>query len=181
MADFVKRPQVVNITDPTGEFPATVDSTGALKTTATFSGSISIGNITIQDGNGNGPVTVIGTGTGLWALASAIVDASGNQIGISSAPIRTDPTGTTVQPVSFSGSPSVTIQSNASVNLTQVGGVAVSLGQKVMASSIPVTLASDSLPSTSTSYQAAVLRTSPSSTRWMAAATSRSQSRTHQP
>lgn len=131
------------ITDASGVNKAIVDGTGALKTTATFSGSISIGNVTIQDGNGNGPVTVIATGAGKWAMASAIVDASGNQLGIAAAPIRIDPTGTTVQPISWSGAPTVTIQSNASVNLTQVAGSAVSLGQKAMAASIPVVISSD--------------------------------------
>lgn len=45
------------------------------------------------------------------------------------------------QPVSVSGN--VTLAANSSINLTQVGGSAVALGQVTMAASIPVTLASN--------------------------------------
>jgi hypothetical protein len=56
--------------------------------------------------------------------------------------VRTDPTGTTTQPVSG------TVTANQggapwSQNITQVGGTAVTLGQKTSANSIPVVVASD--------------------------------------
>lgn len=62
---------------------------------------------------------------------------AGTEIGTSTTPVRVDPTGTTTQPV---------ITTNASVIKAQLqdnAGTAVTLGQKTMASSLPVVIASD--------------------------------------
>lgn len=61
---------------------------------------------------------------------------AGTELATSGAPLRTDPTGTTPQPVTQSTSPWVE-------NLTQVGGASLTLGQKTSANSIPVVLPSD--------------------------------------
>lgn len=73
--------------------------------------------------------------------ATTPVDQTGAQSGIASNPLRIDPTGTTTQPVS--GTVTTTPPANASTNITEVGGAALSEGQKTSAASIPVVIASD--------------------------------------
>lgn len=58
----------------------------------------------------------------------------GNEVNVSSNRLLVDPSGVT-SPVTVSGT--------AATNITQVGGTAVTLGQKVSASSFPVVIASD--------------------------------------
>lgn len=131
------------------------------------SGAINIG--TVNQGTAN-------SAANSWPVE--ITDGT-NILGTSAHPVRTDPTGSTTQPVSgtitanqgglwstgrtwtlTSGSDSVTtvpsgtqtITGTVSAtqgtspwvdNLTQVGGASISLGQKVMAQSLPITIASD--------------------------------------
>ena len=63
-------------------------------------------------------------------------NASGTEIGTASNPVRIDPTGTTTQPV--------TIQSNAAVNVAQMNGVAVTMGNGIAGTGVQrVSIASD--------------------------------------
>jgi len=55
--------------------------------------------------------------------------------------IPTRNTNAQAQPVTISGN--ITLVANSTINLNQVGGIGITLGQKVMASSIPVVIASD--------------------------------------
>jgi hypothetical protein len=72
-------------------------------------------------------------------------DAAGSEVGTSGAPLRTDPTGTTIQPVSG------TVTANAGTNLntslllldSTFTGRINTQGQKAMSASTPVVLASD--------------------------------------
>ena len=95
--------------------------------------------------------------SGAWPVE--ITDGT-NVLGTSAHPIRIDPTGTTTQPVSgtfwqatqpISGTVAISgavNQGTAGVspwleNLTQVGGVAIALGQAAMTASLPVVIASN--------------------------------------
>jgi len=90
--------------------------------------------------------------TSFRAIHINLRNNSGTEIGTSGNPVRTDPTGTTTQPVSISaalptGSNTIGAVTQASgpwtTNLTQVGGAAIALGQAAMAASLPVAIASN--------------------------------------
>lgn len=70
--------------------------------------------------------------------------ATGTEIGTSGAPLRTDPTGTTTQPVS--GTVTVgTFPDNEPINVAQMNGVAVTMGNGASGTGVQrVTIASDS-------------------------------------
>ena len=108
----------------------------------------------VLDANGNflEAVTVgSGTLTANQGTAAAIagswpveVTDGTNILGTSAHPIRIDPTGTTTQPVS--GTLTTTPPSNASTNITQFGGVAISTGTGASGTGIPrVTVSNDSV------------------------------------
>jgi hypothetical protein len=100
--------------------------------------------------SGAGSQYVLGVGLRLSASGGSVEAGTGTN------PIRTDPTGTTTQPVSGTfwqatqpvsgtvivnaGTGTFNIQANASVNLNQVGGSAFALGQQLAAGSLPVVL-----------------------------------------
>jgi hypothetical protein len=84
--------------------PVSLASTTITGTVAvTQSGSWTVGqsgnwSVRMQDGAGNALTSVV---RGVQqALSIQLIDGSGNQIGIGTAPLRVDPTGTTTQPVS---------------------------------------------------------------------------------
>jgi hypothetical protein len=79
------------------------------------------------------PPTAIATGkaasariTNNRALHTNLRNQAGTEIGTSTTPIRTDPTGTTTQPVS--GTVTTTPPANASTDVTRFGGNAVATG-----------------------------------------------------
>lgn len=84
--------------------PVSLTSTTITGTVAvTQSGAWTVGqsgtwSVRMQDGSGNGLSSAVRGA--VQALSTQLVDGSGNQIGIATAPIRVDPTGTTTQPVS---------------------------------------------------------------------------------
>lgn len=93
------------------------------------------------------------TGAGTQYLIGVNLRASGNggssEIGTAAAPVRTDPTGTTTQPVSgtvaATQSGSWSLAANQSVNCAQMNGVAVTMGNGVSGTGVQrVTIASDS-------------------------------------
>ncbi len=77
------------------------------------------------------------------ALHVNLRNASGTEIGTASNPVRTDPTGTTTQPVS--GTVTTTPPANASTNVAQFGGTNIVTGTGAGGAGIPrVTLSNDS-------------------------------------
>lgn len=67
------------------------------------------------------------------ALHANLRNASGTEVGTSGSPLRVDPTGSTTQPISGTvtanaGTGTFTIQSNASINVAQMNGVATTMG-----------------------------------------------------
>ncbi len=92
-----------------------------------------------------------GAGTQTTTMFGVALPKSGGAVagGTSTDPIRTDPTGTTTQPVSGTvtanaGTGTFNIQSNASVNVAQVNGVTTSTGNGVSGTGVQrVTIASD--------------------------------------
>ena len=118
----VANPLFVELTDGTS---AVTVSSGSLNVLVTNGAGASAVNI--QDGGNS--ITVDGT--------VAVSSVSGNVTVV-------QPTGTNLHVVVDSGSISATQGTSPwNDNLTQVGGSAVSLGQKTMANSIPVVIASD--------------------------------------
>lgn len=106
----------------------------------------------VMDKNGNflSTVTVTGgTSTVNQGTANTLANAwpvevtdGTNILGVAAHPLRVDPTGTTTQPVS--GTVSATQGTTPwTDNISQWGGSATTLGQKVSASSVPVVIASD--------------------------------------
>src|SRR5439155_15445408 len=70
-------------------------------------------------------------------------NTAGAEVGISAAPLRVDPTGTTTQPVS--GTVTTSPPANASTNVTQFGGSPVAIGTGTGGPGVPrVTVSSDS-------------------------------------
>src|SRR5439155_16452124 len=71
-------------------------------------------------------------------------NTAGAEVGISAAPLRVDPTGTTTQPVS--GTVTTTPPANASTNVTQFAGSPVAIGTGTGGPGVPrVTVSSDSV------------------------------------
>src|SRR6202142_491100 len=97
------------------------------------------------------PVNITGTVTTTPSPNVNVHDAAGNPINSTGTSLNVDVTnfpatqsvtqGTS--PWVVSGTVTTTPPANASTNLTQVGGAAISEGQKLMAASVPVVIASD--------------------------------------
>lgn len=118
-----------------------VDNSAFTASTTTFG---NVGGV-FNDGlsalsSGNAAVTRMTTNR---ALHINLRNNAGAEIGTSATPIRTDPTGTTTQPVS--GQVTVIPTPNASTNLAQVGGWPVLTGKGVSGVGVPrVTISNDS-------------------------------------
>lgn len=112
-----------------GDLSRSVDNVAAFVNTEA-KGATAVGNPTATQ-----------AGTDHTNLDIILRSSSGTELATSGAPLRIDPTGTTPQPVT--GTVTTTPPSNASTNLTQVGGSAVALGNTTTANSIPVTIASN--------------------------------------
>jgi hypothetical protein len=172
----LETPETVTVVQPTGTnlhtvidsgvVTANIGTTGGLALDATLTNSnqktqiVQGGNTAVVDAAGDLQVdinnfpatqTVAGTVTANQGTANTIASSwpvevtdGTNVLGTSAHPVRVDPTGATTQPVS--GTVTTVPPANASTNLTQVGGAAITEGQKTMANSVPVVLASDQSP-----------------------------------
>jgi len=104
------------VTQPvSGTVTANVGTTNGLALDATLTGG---STKAINRGGAKGTtsaadVTSTASGANHQGLDVALYDASGNQLGVSGAPVRVDPTGTTTQPVSGT----VTVQQSTAANL----------------------------------------------------------------
>lgn len=88
--------------------------------------------------------------TSQGGLHSNLRDAAGAETGVTANPVRTDPTGTTTQPVSAASLPLPTGAATAANQATEIAslasidaGIPAALGAAVTASSMPVNIASD--------------------------------------
>ena len=135
---------IYGVTPDDKYIPISIDGNGRLNVNATFSGSITIGEIgaidessftygtSLQQAIGGvyqdtNPTLSAGEQgavrlTEYRAFHTNLRDSNGNEVGTFSSPLRIDPTGTTIQPIS--GSVSV---SNPSIAVTQSGPWTVSL------------------------------------------------------
>jgi len=99
-----------------------------------------------------------GAGTDTVLMVGLALPASGGAVqgGTSTNPLRTDPTGTTTQPVSAASLPLPSGAATESTLSAASGKLPATLGQKAMTASMAVVLASDqsSIPVTGTFYQA---------------------------
>jgi len=83
------------------------------------------------------------------ALHTNIRNQSGAEVGTATDPFRTDPTGTTTQPISASalplpsGASTAANQTTGNSSLSSIDGKLPTLGQKTMAGSIPVVVSSN--------------------------------------
>lgn len=108
-----------------GTITANIGTSGSLALDATLTGGTAKA---INRGGAKGTttaadITSTASGANHQAVDVAIWDASGNQLGLSGAPLRIDPTGTTTQPVSLASVPSHAV--------TNVGTFAVQDSQVV--------------------------------------------------
>lgn len=137
-----------NATDVSASNPMPVVQTG---TPALPTGAATEATLASLDAKVNAEVTKdydTGAGTEAMKMVGLALPASGGSVagGTASNPVRTDPTGTTPQPVTDGGG-SFTVDSPQ---------LPATLGQTTKAASLPVTLASDqdALPVTGTFFQA---------------------------
>lgn len=80
----------------------------------------------------------------LGAVLRKIASGGTVELGTPSDPIRTDPTGTTTQPISATQLPAALVGGRLDTNLgAWLGSTAPTVGQKTAANSLPVTVASD--------------------------------------
>lgn len=150
-------------TDPNREvIPVVCDDDGHL--IVNISGTtpvVDIGIVQIEDSAGNpltsttGSLNVNITGGSTADPDVNIHDAAGNPISSTGTSLNVDITNTVpvtgpltdtqlrATPVPISGTVTTSPPANASTNLTQVGGAAITEGQKTMANSVPVVIASD--------------------------------------
>jgi hypothetical protein len=122
-------------------------------------GSLTVdGTVAVTDGGGS--ITVDGTVVADQGAAGTLANGwpvkvtdGTNILGTSGNPIRTDPTGTTAQPITDNGGsitidttqlPAALVGGRLDVNLgSWLGSTAPTVGQKTMADSLPIAIASD--------------------------------------
>lgn len=127
----VQQATASNLNANIGNFPATQTVAGTVTAnagTGTFNNQQS--NVTLDYDTGAGTQNLTIFGIALPANGGAVAG------GTATNPLRIDPTGTTTQPVNGTvtanaGTGTFNIQSNASVNLNQVGGTALSAANVV--------------------------------------------------
>lgn len=145
------------------------DGGGSLTVDGTVTVSDGGGTVSVDDGGGS--LTVDGTvgvgalpagsvaaataktsdydtggGTDTVMMVGLALPASGGAVqgGTATNPVRTDPTGTTTQPVSSAQFPAALVGGRFDVNAgAWLGSTAPTVGQKTMANSLPVAIASD--------------------------------------
>lgn len=123
-------------TDPTGTTAQPVtDNGGALTVDGTITANAGTGTFTTDQANAAEADYDTGAGTVNQVMMGLALPGSGGPVagGTSSNPVRTDPTGTTAQPVTDNAG-SLTVDS---------GQLPATLGQKAMAASMAVVVASD--------------------------------------
>lgn len=119
-------------------------------------------NVTVTNGAGAAAVNIQDGGNSITVDGTVTTLPSGTQnVSLVATSVTQPVSGTVIAnqgttPWTISGSVTNTPPANQSVNLTQVGGAAISEGQKPSATSIPVVIASDqsALPVTGTFFQA---------------------------
>jgi len=151
-----QRVSVTAIDPISGNFTEVGDSTNNAVRVNVVAGTVSIGGTVTVSGtvtaNQGGAWTVAATQSGTWTVQAAqsgswtvAATQSGTwNVGITGQPISVAQSGAWTVAATQSGT--WTVQQGGapwSFNLTQVGGVAIALGQTTMASSIPVVIASN--------------------------------------
>jgi hypothetical protein len=91
-------------------------------------------------------VTSTASGANHQGLDVALYDASGNQLGLSASPVRTDPTGTTTQPVSIAASVTVAQSTASNLKVDLSGTAANATAIKVDGSAVTQPVSVSTLP-----------------------------------
>lgn len=147
------------ITPPAGGSGVLGFLSGIFRWTA-FGQKLMVGSAPVVLASDQSAVPVSGTVTANQGAAAAAAgawpveqtDGAGTVIGTATHPTRVDPTGTTTQPVSASslplpaGASTSALQTTGNASLALIDGKLATLGQKTMAGSEPVVIASDQTP-----------------------------------
>lgn len=143
MSSFLDQEQVsigpgtsVTVTNFPAIQPVSIDQTGTNNDVKVIASVLPTGAST--------EATLAALNTKVTTTANGIkVDGSAATQPISGSVTVTQATGTNLHAVIDSGSITITPSGTQNENLTQVGGSAISLGQKTMANSLPIVIASD--------------------------------------